>query len=161
MEKIIKYIEENFPTTDSDKIENLTRLLSDMANIITFKHAKEADKLKNHPKALQEMLKISEQYIIMAAIGYETKRYDDRNKFSCKIAKDICDILSCDKEEMRNILNDDTKTNVAKQMLHEHRTIQESFAEMAFYILYKYGTESIHDKLKTAVDNKELEDVFW
>ncbi len=163
-------IREIFDEVDQNEIitYDLSKKLSSkfalLANDFSFDYKKIAEELTGETKYKDIFLVICRDYAILLADNYKNNIYDGRNEIACKRSFDMRKYLGLTDNEIADIVMiakrydaGNSLISVAKNLSMEHRTLQQSFAKIAFYTLYTYGYNDLDD----AIEYGAVDEEFW
>ena len=124
----------------TETVDNIVKVFMDKTNTLCFNPKELGEELKSS----QDMKDLSLYWI--KELSNENYNVDGRNEYSSQIGKKLND-YSFIKEKF-NTLNNPKMELVAKKITKEHKTLQQSFSSVVFYVI------------TTMLTKKELEVIY-
>jgi hypothetical protein len=117
-----KYLEENF--NDEQNVEKIANVFSEMLNCCSGGLIEDFVKQFYKTKIEERLHTLFVNWLYICS--KDEYKYDERNKASHIVAKEIVN-----EHQLEKYLSDDKMLDVCKQMLKDHRTIQQNFTRLA------------------------------
>ncbi len=147
-----------------EKIKELVKAFTTQCNHFGVKTQEIADTIAADDEAKDVFLKFVVTYIKYLRRNYEKGFYDGRNEIACERAFRLAYALGLETTEdeavgfeCRSPIRYDIA--FAVYMGAEHRTLQQTFSKIVFYMLKEYSKYS--DMIQKAIENDEIQDEFW
>ncbi len=170
VQKLVKSLNRNI----DDMRKNVTETVSIVCNMVNCfgVNAEEvATALAEFPTVRKKFLEYCQAWILWLNFAYKKNMYDGRNEIACRRGADIFIIIGFSVPYVNDVEKSfkDWHSNIeaelfAIKMGNEHKTLQQTFSQIVFYMLYEYGEYlpiDVNTKLKEAIENGSLQDRFW
>jgi len=153
---------------DREQVKKLVSLFTNEVNNFSFKVKDIADEIASDRYTKNLFLEICECYIIALHLLFAHKLYDGRNEASVMLGNKLYYLGISDsgltegiEEDIESFRSNDLCSYFASLMTREHRTLQQSFSGIVFYMIYTYGRDSLKKEIDKAINDKELYPDFW
>lgn len=114
-------------TLNNGTVDEIVKKFMDEVNILCFNTKSFGEKLKSNPN-MRDLA-----YYWIKELSDKNYPIDGRNEYSANVGKKLI-TYSFIQDEITK-LNNHRMEEVAKKMIKEHKTLQQSFSSVAFYVI--------------------------
>lgn len=153
---------------DRKKVERLVSLFCNEVNSFSYKTKDIADELAEDRYVKNIFLEMCESYVISLHLSFINRFYDDRNRIAVERGNRLYHLGISNsgltegiEKEIKSCRPINLPSYFAALMSREHRTLQQSFSSIVFYMLYTYGRQTLRKEIDKAIKRNELYSDFW